>query len=285
VSDSRERDRAGQGGFRLPLVALTVDMAVLTIRDGALCALLVERGEEPYRGAWALPGGFVGEAESAEDAARRELLEETGLDALPAGAHLEQLATYSDPGRDPRMRVVSIAYVAFAPRLPEPVAGSDAAGARWWAVADLGLAPAAGPDREDTGREDTGAEDTGPAVGAQDGVVLAFDHARILADAVERVRGKLEYSTLAAAFLDEPFTLGQLHRVYAAVWGEGPHLANFRRKVLSTRGFVERVNAHVDPAATLSGPALFRRGPARWLHPPMLRPAVDDPGPDDDDEA
>lgn len=236
--------------FRPDLVALTVDVAVLTIRDGVLCVLLVQRGEEPYRGSWALPGGFVGVAEGAEDAARRELLEETGLDALPVGAHLEQLATYSEPGRDPRMRVVSVAYVAFAPRLPEPVAGTDAAHARWCPVPDLG---------------DDGA------------VALAFDHALILADAVERVRGKLEYSTLAAAFLDEPFTLGQLHRVYAAVWGEGPHLPNFRRKVMSTPGFVERVNPHVEAA-----PALFRRGAARWLHPPMLRPPRDDEGPDED---
>lgn len=235
-------------------VALSVDMAVLTIRDGALCILLVQRGEEPFRDSWALPGGFVRADESAEEAALRGLAEETGLDALPAGAHLEQLATYSEPDRDPRMRVVSVAYVAFAPRLPEPVAGRDAARARWWSVADLGF----GAD-EDAGDER---------------VALAFDHARILADAVERVRGKLEYSTLAAAFLDEPFTLGQLHRVYAAVWGEGPHLPNFRRKVMSTPGFVERVNAHVD-----SAPALFRRGSARWLHPPMLRPPRDDPGP------
>lgn len=241
-------------GFRPDTVALTVDMAVLTIRDGVLSVLLVQRGEAPFRDSWALPGGFVGAQESAEAAARRELGEETGLDALPAGLHLEQLATYSDPYRDPRMRVVSVAYVAFAPRLPQPVAGSDAARARWWSVADVGL---------DTPEEDS--------------IELAFDHSKILADAVERVRGKLEYSTLAAAFLDEPFTLGQLHRVYQAVWGEGPHLPNFRRKVLSTPGFVERVNAHVD-----SAPALFRRGPARWLHPPMLRPAPGDPGPDDE---
>lgn len=225
---------------------LAIDVAVLTIRADALCVLLVRRGDEPFRHAWALPGGFVGDDESAEDAARRELLEETGLDAFPAGAHLEQLATYSEPGRDPRERVVSVAYVAFAPGLPAPVAGGDAELARWWPVADL------------------------------DGTALAFDHDRILTDAIERVRAKIEYSTLAAAFLDEPFSLGQLHGVYAAVWGEGPHLPAFRRKVMRTPGFVERVG---EPGA---GPALFRRGPARWLNPPMLRPPWDDPGPDDE---
>jgi 8-oxo-dGTP diphosphatase len=228
-------------------VRLAVDVALLTIRDGSMCVLLVRRADDPFRGAWALPGGFVGEDESAEDAARRELLEETGLDALPVGAHLEQLATYSEPARDPRERVVSVAYLAFAPRLPMPVAGGDAAQARWWSVADL------------------------------DRVALAFDHDRILSDAVERVRAKIEYSTLAAAFLEEPFTLGQLHRVYAAVWGEGPHLPAFRRKVMSTSGFVERVED-----GTGDGPALFRRGPALWLNPPMLRPPWDDPGPDDE---
>jgi 8-oxo-dGTP diphosphatase len=232
-------------------VRLAADVAVLTIRGDALSVLLVRRADEPFRGSWALPGGLVGDDESAEDAARRELLEDTGLDALPAGAHLEQVATYSEPDRDPRERVVSVAYVAFAPGLPAPVAGGDAETARWWPVGELA------------------------------GQSLAFDHDRILADAIERVRAKIEYSTLAAAFLDEPFSLGQLHGVYAAVWGEGPHLPTFRRKVMSTPGFVERLDAG-DRSGDGGGPALFRRGAARWLNPPMLRPPWDDPGPDDE---
>ncbi|MDX6361771.1 MAG: 8-oxo-dGTP diphosphatase, partial [Streptomyces sp.] len=110
--------------------AVTVDLAVLTVRAGALQVLLVERGHEPYAGRWALPGGFVLPDESAEAAARRELAEETGLSDL-SGLHLEQLRTYSEPGRDPRMRVVSVAFAALLPDAPEPRGGGDAAQARW----------------------------------------------------------------------------------------------------------------------------------------------------------
>ena len=122
-------------------VAVTVDVVALTIRDGRLCALLVERGESPYAGWRALPGGFVREAETLDSAALRELAEETDLrpgeDALDQ-VHLEQLRTYGDPGRDPRMRVVSVAYLAFAPSLPDPRAGGDASAAFWVPVAEAG---------------------------------------------------------------------------------------------------------------------------------------------------
>lgn len=102
--------------------AVTVDLAVLTVAEGALHALLVERGQEPYAGHWALPGGFVHPDESAETAARRELAEETGL-ADVSGLHLEQLRTYSEPGRDPRMRVVSVAFAALLPDPPQTPSG------------------------------------------------------------------------------------------------------------------------------------------------------------------
>ena len=115
------------------------------------------------------------------------------------------------------MRVVSVAYVGFTAHNEPAVAGSDAADVRFWAVDDLAIA----------------------GIGSDDGVPLAFDHAQIIADGVERARAKLEYTTLATAFLDEPFTLGELRRVYEAVWGEALHEGNFRRKVLSTPGFVE----------------------------------------------
>ncbi|MGW9027593.1 NUDIX domain-containing protein [Streptomyces sp. NPDC055722] len=223
--------------------AVTVDLAVLTLRAGALHVLLVERGQEPYAGRWALPGGFVRPEESAEDAARRELAEETGL-ADVSGLHLEQLRTYSDPGRDPRMRVVSVAFAALLPDPPEPHGGGDAAQARWLPY------EAAGP--------------------------LAFDHDRILVDAQERVGAKLEYTCIATAFCPTEFTLGELQQVYETVWGTSLDRPNFRRKVLATPGFVEPVPG----AARLTGgrgkpAALYRAGGATALHPPLLRPATE----------
>src|SRR5690242_7423024 len=141
--------------------SVTVDLVVLTIRDGALCALLIRRGIPPYEGSWALPGGFVLDEEHLDVAAERELAEETGVTAT---GHLEQLASYGTPGRDPRGRVVTVAYLALMPDQPTPAAGSDASGAAWR-----------------------------PIEGIQG---LAFDHERILADGVERARAKLEYTPL-----------------------------------------------------------------------------------------
>jgi 8-oxo-dGTP diphosphatase len=255
-------ERAGEREFlrsydpgEFPAFAVTVDLGVFTIRAGLLTVLLVQRREHPYRGYWALPGGFVRADESAGEAAVRELAEETGVSTFTG--HLEQLRTYSDPGRDPRMRVVSVAHVALAPGLPDPRPGGDAAAARWWPVEDLSLA------------------DGGP-----DAPPLAFDHAQILADAVERVRSKLEYTTLAASFVAEPFTLADLRRVYAAVWGAAPNLGNFRRKVLGTSGFVVEAQRSPMAAAGPAGgrpPLLYRRGDAIVLHPPMLRPQEEGP--------
>jgi len=224
-------------------VGLTVDVVLLTIRSERLSVLMVERGIEPFAGSWALPGGFVLPDEDLDDAARRELEEETSIaDAL---THLEQLATYATPDRDPRMRVVSVAHLAFVPDLPSPVAGSDAAGARWWAADEL--------------------------LHGSEGVRLAFDHRRILLDGVERARSKIEYTTLAAEFVTEPFTLADLRQVYESVWGVDLDPANFRRKVLSTPGFV--TDTGESQSVGRGRPAvLYRRGPATDLHPAMLRP-------------
>lgn len=222
--------------------AVTVDLAVFTVREARLHVLLVERGQEPYRGAWALPGGFVLPRESAEQAARRELAEETGLSDRTAGAlHLEQLRTYSAPDRDPRMRVVSVAYAALVPDLPEPRGGGDAAHARWTEFAE------GGP--------------------------LAFDHADILADARERIGAKLEYTCLATAFCPPEFTLGELRQVYETVWGVELDPPNFRRKVLTTPGFVQAVEGPPRRTGAPGKPAaLYRAGAATTLHPPLLRP-------------
>ncbi|MET8417964.1 NUDIX hydrolase [Streptomyces sp. NPDC005134] len=222
--------------------AVTVDLAVFTVRDGRLHVLLVERGEDPYKGHWALPGGFVLPRESAEDAARRELAEETGLTEATASAlHLEQLRTYSDPDRDPRMRVVSVAYTALIPDLPEPRGGGDAANARWWDAGALGA--------------------------------LAFDHDRILTDAHDRVGAKLEYTCIATAFCPAEFTLGELQQVYETVWGVELDRPNFRRKVLTTPGFVQAVEGSPRRTGGRGKPAaLYRAGAATALHPPLLRP-------------
>ncbi|MET9323817.1 NUDIX domain-containing protein [Streptomyces sp. NPDC003038] len=225
--------------------AVAVDLAVFTVRGGALHVLVIRRGQEPYAGAWALPGGFILPRESAEEAARRELAEESGLaQDVVAALHLEQLRTYSEPDRDPRMRVVSVAFTALVPDLPEPAeqGGGDADGARWVPVHEA-------PD-------------------------LAFDHAVILADARDRVRAKLEYTCLATSFCPPEFTLGELQAVYETVWDTALDRPNFRRKVLATPGFVEAVPG----AARLTGgrgkpAALYRPGPATTLHPPLLRPS------------
>jgi 8-oxo-dGTP diphosphatase len=219
-----------------PPFAVAVDIAVFTLRASALNVLLVERGDPAEQGKLALPGGFIRPEEDADQAANRELLEETGIGrAIPV--HLEQLRTYSDPGRDPRMRVVSVAYVALAPDLPDPVAATDARAASWYPV--------------DEAR-------------AQD---LAFDHNRILDDATERVRAKLEYTTIATAFLPRVFSIGQLRAVYQAVWGTEVEPQNFRRKVLATPGFIEPT---ADLRLGLPGPRaqLYRPGPATEVVPP-----------------
>jgi 8-oxo-dGTP diphosphatase len=220
--------------------AVTVDLVVFTIRDEQLCALAVKRGGPPFRGRWALPGGFVEEDEGLLDAALRELAEETGLADLPV--HLEQLATYGAPRRDPRQRVVSIAYLALAAELPDPAAGSDAAAARWRPVVEL---LAARPR-------------------------LAFDHDQILEDGLERARAKLEYSPLATAFCARDFTVAELRRVYEVVWGLELDPRNFHRKVTGSPGFL----VPTGRSTTRNGgrPAqLYRRGGATVLNPPITR--------------
>lgn len=230
--------------FRLN-VAISVELVVLTIGsrtspNDTLCALLVQRLHAPFRGRWALPGGFVSSEESLSAAAVRALREETGI--RTDRVHLEQLATYGEPGRDPRGRVVSTSYLALVPNLPAPSAGAEVSAAAIWSV-DQMLA--------DRGR-------------------LAFDHHRVLADGVDRARAKLEHTPLATAFCGREFTVADLRRVYEVVWGTTMDPRNFHRKVTSTPGFVEPTGG----TTTRDGgrPArLYRAGAARSLDPPMLR--------------
>lgn len=232
---------ADDDGWVPPNVLLAVDLVILTLRQASLHVLLIERGVDPYLGSMALPGGFLRDAaERIDAAARRELAEEADLEA--ADLHLEQIGVYGEPGRDPRGRVVSVAYLAISPQLPEPVAGTDAAGACWLPVDDVLSAR----------------------------VRLAFDHQRIVADGVERARSKLEYSALATVFCGPTFTLAELKQVYEAVWGVCLDPRNFYRKIQGTQDFVIAIGP--KRKADSGRPArLFRAGRGTVLHPPMLR--------------
>lgn len=228
-----------------PSIALTVDLVVLTIRDRRMCVLLVERGIPPYAGRWALPGGYVLPDEDLRDAAYRELEEETGI---RQGVHLEQLATYGAPDRDPRGRTVTVAWLALSPHMAEPVAGSDAAAAAWHAVDHVG-------DQD---------------LACDLAFDLAFDHADILRDGIERARSKLEYTPLGAAFCPPEFTVAQLRAVYEAVWGHDLDPRNFHRKVTKTPGFLDPIGRTTN--ADGGRPAqLYRRGHLEVLNPPITR--------------
>jgi 8-oxo-dGTP diphosphatase len=225
-----------------PAVLVAVDLVILTLRASALHVLLVQRGVEPHQGELALPGGFLQHSgEGLLTAARRELREEADLDA--ARLHLEQLGAYGAPDRDSRGRVISVAYLAIAPGLPEPVAGTDAVGACWMPVDGV----LAGRTR------------------------LAFDHTAIVADGVERARSKLESSALATAFCAEKFSISELQLIYEAVWGVRLDPRNFYRKVQGVRGFIAAAGS--DRRTTGGRPArLFRAGPTTVLNPPLTRP-------------
>jgi 8-oxo-dGTP diphosphatase len=175
---------------------VAVDIVLFTIRDRALHILLIKRLIEPFKGGWALPGGFVLEDESLEAASYRELREETGVDKV----YLEQLYTFGNPGRDPRGRVVTVAHYALVPNSQVLQAGTDAADAAWFPIAKL------------------------PS--------LAFDHREIVDHAHERLRNKLEYSNVGFQLLPEKFTLSELQMVHEAVLGETLDKRNFRRKII-----------------------------------------------------
>lgn len=177
--------------------SVTVDVVILTLRQEDLQVLLVRRRRAPYAGYWAIPGGFVNMDESLESAALRELEEETGV----RDVYIEQLYTFGNPERDPRTRVITVAYFALVPvaALPPLRAGDDAADAKWWSMYDL--------------------------------PTMAFDHAEILDYALTRVRYKLEYSAVGFELLPETFTLSELQSAYEVILGENLDRGNFRKKL------------------------------------------------------
>jgi 8-oxo-dGTP diphosphatase len=204
-SESGEPPR-GQYCYDFPRPALTVDVIVFAFHENRLQVLLVRRNLEPFKGRWALPGGFVQMDEDLHVSALRELGEETGVDDV----YLEQLYTLGDPDRDPRTRTVTVAYFAlmsadqYAAARLEPA--TDVDDVRWWSIYDL-------PD-------------------------LAFDHARILQYALQRLRWKLEWTGLGFLLLPAEFTLGELQRIYETVLNEALDKRNFRRKILDL-GIIE----------------------------------------------
>lgn len=220
-------------------VWVAADVVILTIRGDRFEVLLVRRGKPPFEGEPAIPGGFLEPGETVDEAAERELHEETGL--RPGGGRLEQFAVYSDPQRDPRRRVLSVAYVAMIPDPPEAHAGGDAAAAQWLAVEQALEEP------------------------------LAFDHRAILADAVEYSRRQMEYTTAATAFCGDEFTISDLRRVYEIVWQTKLDPGNFHRKVTRVKGFLEPTGGTTSRQGGRPA-ALFRAGQLRRLPLPVARP-------------
>ena len=181
-----------------PNPAVATDIVIFTIREEKLELLLIKRKNEPYQGDWGLPGGFVNPDEDLDTCAKRELKEETGV----TGVYLEQLYTFGNPKRDPRERIISVAYYALAPaeRITTLRAASDAADVAWFSLSKL--------------------------------PPLAFDHRKIVDKALDRLVSKLEYSTIALRFMPEKFTLSELQAVYEIIRGEPLDKRNFRKWVI-----------------------------------------------------
>ncbi|MDQ3380164.1 MAG: NUDIX hydrolase [Actinomycetota bacterium] len=226
---------AGYDPAQFPAFAVTVDVVILTMSEGTLHMLLVRRGEAPFEGMWAIPGGFKRPTETLDEAARRELVEETGVDVPSL---LTQFGAYGDPERDPRMSVVTIAYLAVLRDVGALAAGTDAAEAALIPVSDV--------------------------LNGQ--IDLAFDHLRIVRDAVERVRVELEVTGIATAFVGTTFTLAELRTVYEAVWGVQLDAANFRRSVVAEDGWVIPTGRRARPGRAGGRPAELYRAGRAWSH-------------------
>src|SRR5919106_5634818 len=220
---------------QFPAFAVTVDVVILSMVEDTLQVLLVRRGETPFQGMWAIPGGFKRPTETLDEAAKRELREETGVDAASL---LTQFGAYGDPERDPRMNVVTIAYLAVLRDVGSIMAGTDAADAALVPVSDVL-----------NGKLD-----------------LAFDHLRIVRDAIERVRVELEVSGIATAFVGTTFTMAELRAVYEAIWGVQLDAANFRRSLVGEEGWVIPTGRTARPGPGGGRPAELYRAGRAWKH-------------------
>ena len=248
---TKTRHQAAPVGYdpsKFPAFAVTVDVVILTMSESRLHVLLVRRGVPPFQGMWAIPGGFKRPTETLDEAAKRELAEETGVDSASL---LAQFGAYGDPGRDPRMNVVTVAYLAVLREVAGIVAGTDAAAATLVPVSE-----------------------------ALNGKIeLAFDHARIVRDAVERVRIDLELTGIATAFVGPTFTMAELRAVYEAVWGVHLDGANFRRRVGAEDGWVIPTGRRARPGSTGGKPAeLFRAGRLWKQGGPIRHPQANEKG-------
>jgi 8-oxo-dGTP diphosphatase len=235
---SRDRTKKAPVGYDpspFPAFAVTVDVVILTMSEGTLHMLLVRRGEEPFQGVWAIPGGFKRPTETLDEAARREPVEETGVDVPSL---LTQFGAYGDPERDPRLNVVTIAYLAVLRDVGAVVAGTDAADAALVPVSDV----------------------------LKRKIDLAFDHLQIVRDAIERVRVELEVTGIATAFVGTTFTLAELRAVYEAVWGVQLDAANFRRSVVAEDGWVIPTGRRARPGPAGGRPAELYRAGRAWSH-------------------
>ncbi len=221
-------------------VLLTADVVALTLHpDAGLSVLLVRRGSNPFRGRWALPGGFVDPGEDVEAAAARELEEETGVS--PRRVSLEQLGAYGAPRRDLRGRVVSVAFLTGLPWTAEPQGGDDADEARWTPV-DEALRPRR----------------------------LAFDHRTILGDALERAAALVERTGFAARLLPRTFTVSDLREVYEQLWDVELDAGNFQRKVTGVPGLLRPSGGSVQRGRGRPA-ALYTARPTAAITPPLLR--------------
>jgi 8-oxo-dGTP diphosphatase len=220
---------------QFPAFAVTVDIVILTTTEGMLNVLLVWRGERPFKGMWAIPGGFKRPQETLDEAARRELSEETGVDVPSL---LTQFGAYGDPGRDPRMDVVTVTYLAVLRDVGAIVAGTDAAHAALVPVTDV----------------------------LEERIEVAFDHLRIVRDAVERVRVELEISGIATAFVGTTFTMAELRAVYEAIWEVQLDAANFRRSLVGVDGWVIPTGRRARPGPGGGRPAELYRAGRAWNH-------------------